>query len=67
MATDGFDCIEMKQRVQEEIRHKYAGVPEKEALRMQREAALADPILGPFLRKVGSRQRGLHRVGPEGN
>ncbi len=50
-----FDCVEMKRQVQERIRRKYAGIPEKEALRLQREAALADPILGPFLAKLRSR------------
>ena len=38
-----FDCVAMKWQVQEKIRERYAGVPEKEAHRLQREAALADP------------------------
>lgn len=51
-----FDCVEMKRQIQERITRKYAGVPEKEALRLQREAALADPTLGPFLEKLRSRR-----------
>lgn len=50
-----FDCVDMKRQVQERIRLKYADIPEREALRLQREAALADPVLGPFLAKVRSR------------
>jgi len=50
-----FDCVDMKRQVQERIREKYAGIPEREALRLQREAALADPVLGPFLARVKSR------------
>jgi hypothetical protein len=50
-----FDCVEMKRRAQERVQQKYAVIPEKEALRMQQEAARADPILGPFLAKLRSR------------
>jgi hypothetical protein len=47
-----FDCVEMKRDIQERIRRKYAGIPEPEARRLQRQAALDDPVLGPFLRSL---------------
>ena len=50
-----FDCVEMKQRVQEQVRRQYSGMKEEEALRLQEHAALNDPLLGPFLAKVRSR------------
>jgi hypothetical protein len=51
-----FDCVEMKREVQEKVRQKYAGIPEGEAHRLQREAVLGDPVLGPFLSKLRSRR-----------
>ncbi len=62
-----FDCVEMKRQAQESVRQRYAGIPEKEAQRLQRAAALADPVLGPFLVKLRSRGRarpGGHEPGP---
>ena len=50
-----FDCVEMKRQAQEKVRQKYAGMPEEEAHRLQREAVLSDPILGPFLARLRSR------------
>jgi len=50
-----FDCVQMKRQAQERVQEKYAAIPEKEALRLQREAALADPILGPFLARLRAR------------
>jgi hypothetical protein len=49
-----FDCVEMKRQAQEKVRQKYAGIPDEEARRRQREAALADPIIGPFLTRLRS-------------
>jgi hypothetical protein len=51
-----FDCVEMKRQAQEKVRQRYAGIPDEEAHRLQREAALADPILGAFLTKLRSRR-----------
>ena len=52
-----FDCVEMKWEIQRKIREQYAGIPEEEARRMQREEVLADPILGPILKKLLARQQ----------
>ncbi len=51
-----FDCVEMKRQAQEKVRQRYAGIPDEEAHRRQREAALGDPILGPFLTKLRSQR-----------
>ena len=52
-----FDCVEMKWEIQRKIREKYAGLSEEKARQMQWEGVLADPILGPFLTKVRSREK----------
>jgi len=61
MRTKEFDCVEMKRLAQEKVRQKYAGMPEKEAWRLQREAALRDPIIGPLLTRVADRQPARHK------
>jgi hypothetical protein len=53
--SNEFDCVKMKRLAQERVQQKYAAVPEREALRLQREAVLADPVLGPFLARLRSR------------
>jgi len=66
--SKNFDCVVMKQRVQEEVRRQYSGMKEEEALRLQEQAVLDDPILGPFLAKVRSRgpaRRALMRTEPD--
>lgn len=52
-----FDSVEMKWRIQQEIREEYAGVPSEEARRIEWERILADPILGPFVKKVRPTKR----------
>ncbi|MBI1789976.1 MAG: hypothetical protein HYR60_20795 [Acidobacteria bacterium] len=47
----------MKRQIQRQIRERYAGVPEEEAVRMQEEEAMSDPVLGPFLLRVRERQQ----------
>ncbi len=56
--TKDFDCVEMKAQAQEAVRRKYAGIPEDEARRLQREAALQDPVLGPWLAKLEQVSKG---------
>ncbi len=61
---ENLDCNEMKRQAQEKVLQKYAGIPVDEARRLQREAALRDPILGPFLTRLRSNKaaRRGHRV-----
>lgn len=52
-----FDCVDMKWEIQRKLEEKYKGMPEEDARRLQWKQALADPIMGPFLSKVLSRQK----------
>jgi hypothetical protein len=47
-----FDCVEMKWRIQRRLREQYAGVPEEEARKRQREAIMSDPVLSRFMAKA---------------
>lgn len=47
-----FDCVQMKWKIQEQLAKEFAGVPEVEAQRRLNERVRADPILGPFLKRV---------------
>jgi hypothetical protein len=47
-----FDCVQMKWNIQEQLAKEFAGVPEEEAQRRLNERVSADPILGPFLKRV---------------
>jgi hypothetical protein len=42
----------MKWNIQEQLAKEFAGVPEEEAQRRLNERVRADPILGPFLKRV---------------
>jgi hypothetical protein len=48
----GFDSVEMKSEIQRQIREEYEGIPEEEAHRLEWEKILADPVLGPFVKKA---------------
>ena len=47
-----FDSVEMKWQIQRQIREEYSGMPDKEARRLEWERILADPILGPLVKKA---------------
>ncbi len=47
----------MKHNIQKQIQKEYAGLPEREAHRIQMEKVMKNPILGPFCRKVRSVKR----------
>jgi hypothetical protein len=50
-----FDCVEMKAKIQEQLRQEAIGMSEEEARKAQWERALSDPIIGPLLRKLAER------------
>jgi hypothetical protein len=56
MKRKAFDCVQMKWDIQRRIMEEFADVSPDEARRIQREQIEADPILGPFLRRVRSRK-----------
>lgn len=47
-----FDCVQLKWQIQEQLANEFAGVSEEEAQRRLNERVMADPILGPFLKRV---------------
>jgi hypothetical protein len=47
-----FDCVQMKWKIQEQLANEFAGVSEEETQRRLHERVMADPILGPFLKRV---------------
>jgi hypothetical protein len=50
-----FDCVEMKRKIQEQLRRGAAEMGEEEARKMQWQRALSDPIIGPVLRAITNR------------
>jgi hypothetical protein len=47
-----FDCVQMKRDIQKQMAEEFAGVPDDVAQQIMDERVAADPILGPFLKKV---------------
>ena len=47
-----FDCVRMKWEIQRKQREELSALPEEERRRVLQERIEADPILGPFLRRV---------------
>ena len=52
MKKKSFDCVRMKWDIQQKQREELAGMSEADKRRVQMEKIRADPILGPFIRKV---------------
>ena len=46
-----FDCVEMKNEIQRKLRAEYAGLSDTERRARMRQDILADPVLGPILRR----------------
>jgi hypothetical protein len=46
-----FDCVQMKHEIQKKIMKEMEGLSQEEIDRRTEESIMADPILGPFLRK----------------
>jgi hypothetical protein len=47
-----FDCVEMKQEIQQRLLEEFRGMDREEACRVQQERIAADPLLKPFLEGV---------------
>ena len=52
MKNKRFDCVQMKWDIQRKQREELAGKSEAERRRLQMERILADPILGPFIKRA---------------
>jgi len=51
-----FDCVEMKQHIQEEILNEFKGVDEKEAFQKQMDRISRNPRLSAYLKKTKGQQ-----------
>ncbi|MBM3859182.1 MAG: hypothetical protein FJ395_05980 [Verrucomicrobia bacterium] len=55
MKKKAFDCVQMKWDIQRKLRKEYEGLTVAERNRLAEAKILADPILGPWWRKVRKR------------
>jgi hypothetical protein len=51
-----FDCVQMKHDIQRKLMKENAGLSLQERRRRLHKALAADPILGPWLKKIRSRE-----------
>jgi len=57
-----FDCVEMKNRIQAELLERYKGMT-PEAIREDQDRRIhADPILGPFYRRLTGKKEPKDRA-----
>ena len=61
MKNKSFDCVQMKWEIQQEIRKKFAGIPEDQAREIQIRQVAEDPILGPLYRRLASEKTSAAR------
>ncbi len=47
-----FDCVQMKWDIQQKLMKEYEGLTLEERKKLMEQKILADPILGPWYRKV---------------
>jgi hypothetical protein len=52
MKPKQFDCVQMKWDIQQQLAEEFAGIPEAEAQRILDQRVVANPILGPILKRV---------------
>ena len=57
MKNKDFDCVEMKNRIQAELLREYEGLTDEQIQERRRQRIESDPILGPFMRRVGAKGR----------
>ena len=53
----GFDCVQMKWDIQQQIRKEFAGVPEAEAREILMRRVAQDPILGPLYERLAAERQ----------
>jgi hypothetical protein len=47
-----FDCVEMKREIQQRLLQEEAELGKDEARKRREQRILADPVLGPFLKRA---------------
>jgi len=53
-----FDCVQMKHDIQQKLMKENAGLSAKERNRRLEQALAADPILGPFIKRLNAKKKG---------
>jgi hypothetical protein len=61
MKSKKFDCVRMKDEIQQQIRRDFAGIPEDQALKVRMQQVAEDPILGPLYRRLISEKAAAGR------
>ncbi len=56
-----FDCVVMKNRIQAELLERYKGTSPEEIWEDQERRIHADPILGPFYRRITGKKDPTHQ------
>lgn len=58
-------CVQMKQRIQAELEHRYRGLTPEQRRDQRRKDIEADPILGPLYRRLAERQHFANHAAEE--
>lgn len=58
MKKKKFDCVKMKHDIQKQLLKDYEGLSLEERRKLTEERIAADPILGPFWRKIQGNKKG---------
>ena len=61
MKKKEFDCVEMKWNIQQKLQQEYEKMDDVSAHKKQLTDVLQNPILGPFIKKIRSRENQLER------
>ena len=61
MKKKKFDCVQMKHEIQQKLLKQTSALSAEERNRRADKALAANPILGPFLKKISARKKGLSR------
>ena len=59
-----FDCVEMKNRIQAELLERYKGMTPEEIREDQERRIQANPILGPFYRRITGKEKPADQPNP---
>jgi hypothetical protein len=59
-----FDCVEMKNRIQAELLERYKGMTRHQIREDQERRIQANPILGPFYRRLTGKREVPNETNP---
>jgi len=52
MKPKQFDCVQMKWDIQQQLAEEFTGMPETEAQQILDQRVVANPVLGPILKRL---------------